>query len=262
MQDHKLIKRSILALDQMSEPEIMQNIEKHYPDINFYKIGLEQFCLYGPSLIHRIKDKFNNYDLKFFLDLKLHDIPKTVAQAIKSLSGLSVSFLTIHLGGGSEMVRAALESAREYLPDTTILGVSFLTSIDPKSLSQTYGIDPSQFESSFKQIVKMGSEVGLKGLVCSINDLSMVQSIDKTLQTVCPGVRFQDQILSGDNQDQKRVGTPQFAIEQNASYIVIGRALTQAGDKWEKEWRHLKVYNRVRAYTNKLSFLYSRKLIQ
>lgn len=240
MQDQKLVQRSILALDQMSESEIMQNIEKHYPDINFYKIGLEQFCLHGPGLISRIKEKFSDYDLKFFLDLKLHDIPKTVAQAIKSLSGMPVSFLTIHLGGGPEMVKAALESAKEHLPDTTILGVSFLTSIDSESLYRTYGIDPSQFESSFKQIVKMGSEVGLKGLVCSINDLNMVQSIDKNLQTVCPGIRFQDQISSGDNQDQKRVATPEFAKEQDASYIVIGRALTQAGDKWEERMDSLK----------------------
>jgi orotidine-5'-phosphate decarboxylase len=240
MQDEKLVKRSILALDHMNEQEILNNIEKHYPDINYFKIGLEQFCLHGPDLISRIQNKFSDYDLNFFLDLKLHDIPKTVAQAIHSLKGLPISLLTIHLGGGPNMVKAAIEAAKESLPETKILGVSLLTSIDAQSLEQTYGIAPENFNGAFQQIVKMGSENGLEGLVCSINDLGMVKEINPTITTVCPGIRFEDQIASGDNQDQKRVATPEFAKEQDASYIVIGRALTQAGDKWESRMKSLK----------------------
>lgn len=240
MTEASMVKRSILALDQMDETQVLSNIDRHLPDIEYYKIGLEQFCKYGPDLVKRIASEYEQSGLKFFLDLKLHDIPKTVAQSIKSLQGLPLSFLTIHLSGGPEMVKAALDSANEYLPTTTILGVSLLTSLDPSSLAQTYGIDESDFDKTLKSIVTMGNSQGLKGLVCSINDLALVNEIAPELTTVCPGIRFEDQISSGDQQDQKRVATPQFALEQKANFIVIGRALTQAGDLWQSRMDQLK----------------------
>lgn len=240
MKEKKLIKRSILALDQMNQDQIYANIDRHLPDIEYYKIGLEQFCLSGPNLVREISERYRDQNIKFFLDLKLHDIPKTVAQAIQSLKGLPLSFLTIHLAGGPDMVKAALESADKYLPETTLLGVSILTSIDAQSLSQTYGVAEADFEKTFKSIVNMGHQQGLKGLVCSINDLHMVHELAPDITTVCPGIRFQDQVSGGDQQDQKRVATPQFAKEQNASYIVVGRALTQAGSHWNERMDNLR----------------------
>lgn len=242
MKHQTMLNKVILALDNMDEGQVETAIEKNKDFIDFYKIGLEQFCRSGPDQIKVLSEKFG---VKFFLDLKLHDIPKTVGKAIESLAGLPITFLTIHLSGGPEMVKEALDSAKTHLPQTTILGVSVLTSLDDQSIQNTYGNKIGSVQDLLKNIVKMGHDNQLKGLVCSIQDLELVKSISSDFITVCPGIRFADQINSGQMQDQKRVATPELALEMNASYIVVGRAITQAKDdnEWLTRIEHLKSLN-------------------
>lgn len=239
MKHQTMLNKVILALDNMDEGQVEATIEKNRNYIDFYKIGLEQFCRSGPNQLKTLSEKFG---VKFFLDLKLHDIPKTVGKAIESLAGLPITFLTIHLSGGPEMVREALDSAKKHLPQTTILGVSVLTSLDDQSIQNTYGKNIGAVPDLLTNIVKMGSENQLRGLVCSIQDLELVKSISTDFITVCPGIRFADQINKGQMQDQKRVATPELALQMNASYIVLGRAITQAKDnnEWLSRIEHLK----------------------
>lgn len=220
-----LLSRSILALDNMSYEELNNFLESNPSDIPTLKIGLELFCLHGPSIVKEIREKYRK---TIFLDLKLHDIPNTVAKAIRSLEGLDVEFLTIHLSGGEEMINKALESAKTYLPNTKLLGVSYLTSLDEKDFSQNWGVNKDGIEDQFKKLFSIASKTKIHGIVCSPLEAKMMKEIDSNILTVCPGIRFEDQISSGNIQDQKRVLSPLQALTQGADYMVIGRPLTQA----------------------------------
>ena len=126
------MKNIMIALDNMNQDQVesfLQNWPGATPTI---KLGLEMFCKLGPEYIKSIYEK---YGFDIFLDIKLHDIPNTVKKSILALEGLPIKFLTIHLVGGKDMINAAVEAAKFALPDTQILGVSFLTSLDKNDLN-------------------------------------------------------------------------------------------------------------------------------
>ena len=148
-----MINKTIVALDQLSKNEIQTLIPK-LNDFSYFKIGLELFNKFGKEYVVRFN---NDYSKKIFLDLKLHDIPKTVYRAIKGLEGLPIEFLTIHLSGGQNMIVEALEAQRKYLPNTKLLGVSYLTSLGANDFFSLYGAsNKDQMDVLFKNLFNVG----------------------------------------------------------------------------------------------------------
>lgn len=223
------VDQTIVALDQMNEEEISFFLSRPENTIPTVKIGLELYLKYGPDLVRKIH---RDYKKKIFLDLKLHDIPKTVERAIFSLKDLPLSFLTVHLSGGEEMLKAALEQARESLPHCQILGVSFLTSLVESDLQQMFGIQDMQ--EAFLKLFALAQQAKIDGVICSAHEIALVKKHFPNLLAVTPGIRFSDEIKNQKIQDQKRVATPKEAIVLGANYIVIGRSLTKAQNIGER----------------------------
>lgn len=223
------LKQTIVALDQMSLDEIDLFLSDSSNSLETVKIGLELFLQYGPDLIHKIHRDFKK---KIFLDLKLHDIPKTVERAVHSLKNLPIDFLTIHIGGGEEMLKAALVEARHSIPKCKILGVSFLTSLGPQDLKALYGITDTH--EAFIKLFSLADSSGIDGVICSPHELKIVKTHYPRLLAITPGIRFADEIKIDQTQDQKRVATPREAIELGADFIVIGRSLTKARNLSER----------------------------
>jgi orotidine-5'-phosphate decarboxylase len=219
------VDRIIIALDQMSEEEIVIFLNKTKGQISKVKIGLELFLKYGPSLVKRIYD---NHQVGIFLDLKLHDIPTTVQMAIRSLKDLPIEFLTVHLGGGEEMLSKSISEARQSLPNTKILGVSFLTCLSDEDLKNIYGIENSH--QAFLRLFELAHLTNLNGVICSPYEVELVKGIDSNLLAVTPGIRFNDE---QSKTDQKRVSSPVEAFKLGADYLVMGRSITKA-DNLEK----------------------------
>jgi orotidine-5'-phosphate decarboxylase len=214
--------RIIVALDQMSLEEIDVFLKQKENTLPFVKIGLELFVKHGPSLVHRIH---NDYNKKIFLDLKLHDIPVTVAKAISSLKGLPIDFLTVHLTGGEAMLKAAIAEARVSIPDCKLLGVSFLTSLEASDLKNLFGIDDTG--EAFLNLFRVASISGIDGVVSSPLEVALLKKHFPNLISVTPGIRFKDEIESSVVQDQKRVMDPSEAFAEGSDYLVMGRSLTK-----------------------------------
>ncbi len=193
------------------------------------KLGLEFFIAEGPQGVSAIRDMAGD-DVKIFLDLKLHDIPNTVASAVRAVMKLRVDFLTIHTSGGRDMMRAAVlaaadEQAKTGHPAPCLLGVTVLTHMDAKDLA-ALGVDASPSD----QVVRLGklaAEAGLGGAICAPQEITLLrQAITTPFQLVVPGIRPASHVQD----DQKRIMTPMDAAKAGADYLVIGRPITQAKD--------------------------------
>jgi orotidine-5'-phosphate decarboxylase len=222
-----LLNRVIVALDNLDYHGVEHFLNQAEGRIKTVKIGLELFYRYGPAFVRQVKE---HYPVDIFLDLKLHDIPNTVAQAIYSLQGLPVRFLTIHLSGGPAMIQTALQAAANALPETSLLGVAYLTSLSPQDLNHLFAFPPEDFPQRFALLARRGIEEKIPGLILSPQELPLIEHLrpDYPLLKITPGVRFADEIQGAQTQDQKRVSTPQLAFQQGADYVVMGRSLTQA----------------------------------
>lgn len=209
-------------MDDMARDTFMNDLGDAPVNI---KLGLEFFSQLGPQGLIDFQKK---YQKNIFFDYKLHDIPNTVAKAIRSLEGLPIKYLTIHTTGGREMIRAAMEAKNKYLPDCKILGVSFLTSLGKTDFSELWNLDGD--DKDFARLFRIGLEEGIDGFILSPHELGVVKALEeetgKTALKVTPGIRFQDQAAG----DQKRVATPQSAFADGADFLVMGRALTAADD--------------------------------
>ncbi len=227
--DLNILSKVIVALDGMSAEGAITFLEKCSGKILTAKIGMELFYKHGTDIVTQIKSKFG---IDIFLDLKLHDIPNTVAGAIKSLSGLPIKMLTIHLSGGGEMIKSAIAARDKYLPDCKLLGVTYLTSLDESAFKHIWGVNKNEIEDKLNLMFKLAIDTKIDGIVLSANELLTVDNIEKKthhkLMKICPGIRFQDEIDSNNIQDQKRVQTPDSAVKNGATYIVMGRSLTSA----------------------------------
>lgn len=226
-----ILGQTIVALDNMNEEDIFKFLDRSNNSFKTVKIGLEMFCKKGPSFVKKIHAK---YGVEIFLDLKLHDIPNTVSKAIKSLEGLPIKFLTIHLAGGRNMLKAAYEQAQISLPNTNLLGVSYLTSLSEDDFKEMFNFDKEQIQDSFNNLFKLAIETNIQGVILSPMELEIVKAkeeeLKKMLIKVTPGIRFADEIVAGNIQDQSRINTPEKTIQNGANYLVIGRSLTQAKD--------------------------------
>jgi len=209
----------ILALDMESRAEALQLLDSIGPDLKWVKIGLQMFTANGPDWVREVA----NLGFNIFLDLKLHDIPNTVAKTVQSLSKLPIGMLTIHSSGGIEMMAAANQVRLELKPDLRLLGVTVLTSMDEQQLHRV-GVP----ESPSHQVHNLAGAVvesGVGGLVCSAKELDSLNPVfGDQLQFITPGIRPQGS--SAD--EQKRIVTPAQAAANGSNYIVVGRPIYNA----------------------------------
>lgn len=207
-----MLNKIIVALDNFTQEDALSFINNN-PKFEFYKIGLELYIRYGRQLVEEVTKKHKK---KVFLDLKLHDIPNTVSKAISSLEGLDIDFLTIHTSGGKEMLEASVKARNEFIPNTKLLGVTVLTSLDESDMNSMYGIH----SLPVSRLIQVAESANIDGIVCSAADL---ESIQTTLLKVCPGIRLNLK----ESHDQKRVLDPKSAFEKGANFLVMGRSLTK-----------------------------------
>jgi orotidine-5'-phosphate decarboxylase len=212
----------ILALDVPTREEAAPLLRQLRGELRWVKIGLQMFTAYGPDYVKTVADEGFN----IFLDLKLHDIPNTVAKAIESLAPLPIGMLTLHTSGGREMMTYARKAQLAAKPDLLLLGVTVLTSMDSTGLNEL-GISVSP-ESQVSRLGQLASDSGLTGLVCSPLEVSMLRKhLPAGIQLVTPGIRPAGE-AGGD--DQKRIMTPADAARAGSSYIVVGRPILKAKD--------------------------------
>jgi len=210
----------IIALDVPDTDgalRLIDSIADHGEPPALCKIGLELFTAEGPSVVKAVKAR----GCEIFLDLKFHDIPNTVAHAIRSAAGLGVAMTTIHAVGGPVMMEAAAKAVEG--TDLLILAVSVLTSMDAAQLSST-GINVEPKEQVLR-LARLASAAGIGGIVCSPLEISAIRgSFGNNLRIVTPGVR-PTWAAAG---DQKRVMTPAEAVKAGSDWLVIGRPITAA----------------------------------
>lgn len=194
------------------------------PYVSTLKVGLEVFCRDGADAVHAARDsaiRAGAADTRIFLDLKLHDIPATVAGAAAAVRPLTPDFLTVHAAGGAAMISAAADA----LPDTRITAVTVLTSLDDAVL-ESIGMRGPALEAAVRLAV-LAVEAGARAIVCSPLEVAAIrESVPADITLVTPGVR-----PSGAGvQDQKRVATPESALAAGADLLVIGRPITGADE--------------------------------
>ena len=216
----------IVALDVPSAIAAIDLCDR-LPQVSFWKVGLELFIADGNTILRELKAR----NKRIFLDLKLHDIPNTVASACRIATKYSADFLTIHASGGKAMMQAA--QAEVQGSETQLLAVSLLTSISASELSSDLKVSLAVPEY-VSQMVLLAKESGLTGAVCSPHEVASLRSlVGDDFCFVTPGVRPVGSAVG----DQSRVMTPKQAIAAGANYLVIGRPITAALDPvvaWEK----------------------------
>ena len=210
----------IIALDVPTLDEALALVDSLGDETDFYKVGLELFTREGPSVVQALATR----DKRIFLDLKLHDIPNTVARAVARARDLDVDFLTIHTMGGRPMMGAAAEVAGT---DLTLLGITVLTSLTASDLEDSWGREVDSIEDEVVRLARLAQESGVGGVVASVREAASIkEAVGSALVVVTPGIR-----LAGDDaHDQARVSTPAEAVASGADYLVVGRAVTQADD--------------------------------
>ena len=181
------------------------------------KLGLEFFCANGHDGVHHVAQA----GLPIFLDLKLHDIPNTVGKAVEAIAPLQPAILTVHAAGGRTMMAAARAASP---PETKIVAVTVLTSLDAADLAEA-GVIGSPLEQ-VQRLTDLSREAGLDGIVCSGAEVAAARAAWPEGFFVVPGVRS----AGGDPGDQKRVVSPRQALDDGASVLVVGRAVTSASD--------------------------------
>jgi orotidine-5'-phosphate decarboxylase len=211
----------ILALDVPTREAAAPILRQLRGQLRWVKIGLQMFTAYGPNYVREVAGMGFN----IFLDLKLHDIPNTVAKAIESLGPLPIQMLTIHTGGGGEMMRAAKAAQEQTNPNLLLLGVTVLTSTDDAGLREI-GVNVSSADQ-VARLGKLAADSGLRGLVCSPLEVGLLRkTLPPEMQLITPGIRPASDAVG----DQKRIMTPADAARAGSTYIVVGRPILQAPD--------------------------------
>jgi orotidine-5'-phosphate decarboxylase len=223
----------IVALD-FPDPESAWDLVERLPVDSWYKVGLELFTRAGPPVVERLVGEGRNV----FLDLKLHDIPNTVAGAVRSASRLGARLLTVHAAGGEAMLRAAAQAALEAggsedsdepTDRLRLLAITVLTSLDDAALSAVIGPSAS-VEETAGRLAGLARESGIDGAVSSVNECRAIKlACGDEFLVVTPGIRLAGQ----GTQDQLRVATPASARAAGADFLVVGRTITRATDPAE-----------------------------
>lgn len=213
--------RVIIALDYADANSAMALVDRLEPSACKVKVGKELFTAAGPAFVTAIAQR--GFDV--FLDLKFHDIPNTVAQACKAAAQLGVWMVNVHALGGRAMMQAAREAIESAARRPRLIAVTVLTSMTEPDLREV-GIEGSPLAEALK-LAQLAGDCGLDGVVCSAHEAGEIRDrVGSRFLRVTPGIRLPEDSAG----DQKRVMTPQIAIESGASYLVIGRSVTRAAD--------------------------------
>lgn len=211
----------IVALDYANAEDALSLVNQLDPDLCKLKVGKELFTAAGPQLVEQLIIK----DFKVFLDLKFHDIPNTVMKACEAASNLGVWMLNVHASGGSDMMQAALEGIDRGNHTPYLIAVTVLTSMGKNNLTEL-GINNS-VENQVLKLASLAKISGLHGVVCSAMEAEQLRKVhNKDFLLVTPGIRP----VNANLDDQTRVLTPSKALSMGASYLVVGRPITQAND--------------------------------
>lgn len=209
----------ILALDIEDKNEAIELVKNSGKELEWVKVGLQMFTKYGPDYVRQIAD----LGVKVFLDLKLHDIPNTVAKAIESISALPINMLSIHTSGGLEMMQWAVKAQESYKQDLQLLGVTVLTSMNNEGLQKMAIVQTAA--QRVGHLASLAQEAGMSGLVCSTHEVAALKkTFGEQFKLVTPGVRPTGSAAG----DQKRIMTPTQAKVAGSDYIVVGRPIYQA----------------------------------
>ena len=213
--------RLIVALDFPSAHLALDCVDRLEGACRWVKVGLELYCAAGNPLIGTLRAR----GLEVFLDLKLHDIPNTVAGAVRSISGVGASLLTLHASGGPAMLSAAAHTAAALADPPKLLAVTVLTSMDSVQLAGVgIAADPA---GQVLRLARLATSCGIDGLVCSAEEIALLRrELGPGPLLVVPGIRP----AGAAQDDQKRVASPAAAILSGASMLVVGRPITQADD--------------------------------
>jgi orotidine-5'-phosphate decarboxylase len=209
----------ILALDVDRADEALALVRLLKPYLSLFKVGNQLFTREGPAFVKELR----KLGVDIFLDQKWHDIPQTVAHAVKSAVALDVRYVTVHASGGLEMLQAAQEAVKG--SRTEILAVTVLTSLDDGALRQI-GFDRTAAEQVVR-LARIAGLAGVKGLVCSPHEIELIrEQLQEPFTLVTPGVRSAKDGL----QDQKRTLSAAEALKRGATHLVVGRPITKAAD--------------------------------
>jgi orotidine-5'-phosphate decarboxylase len=216
--------RLIVALDTPDAEKTRALVQKLGDSVSFYKVGKELFTAVGPSIVAELVTGGK----KIFLDLKFHDIPNTVAGAVRSAASLGVSLLTVHASGGSKMLLAAAEAAAQSETRPTVLAVTVLTSLTAPDLEKI-GVTGS-LEAQVLRLATLAIDAGCGGIVASAQEAPQLRhALGTAFTLVTPGIRPTGSVAA----DQARVVSPEAAIRAGADYLVVGRPISAADDPAE-----------------------------
>ena len=215
--------RLIVALDAPELAEAEALVDRLAGVVGMYKVGAQLFTAAGPAAVEMVKKRGG----RVFLDLKFHDIPATVAGAVREAARLGVTLLTVHASGGTAMLRAAAEAAAAAGPERPrILAVTVLTSLDRLALQRELGV-PASVEEHVGRLAGLARAAGCDGVVASPREAGSLRAVlGRDLLIVTPGIRP----AGGRADDQARVATPAVARRAGADYLVVGRPITDAAD--------------------------------
>ncbi|MGN0867786.1 MAG: orotidine-5'-phosphate decarboxylase [Oligosphaeraceae bacterium] len=212
----------ICALDLPELEQALTMVDRIGPSVEWYKVGKQLFTHYGPRVLQELKAR----NKKVFLDMKYHDIPNTVANAIRSGALVGGDIIDVHAFGGPAMLDAAAQAMRE--TGARVIAVTVLTSMDQAQL-EAVGVSASPQEQVLR-LAKLARQAGLSGVVCSALELPLLRKeLGDEFLTVVPGIRP----AGADAGDQKRIMTPRQAQEAGADFIVVGRPILAAPDPAE-----------------------------
>ena len=216
----------IVALDFPAAEPTLAIARRLGERCRFYKVGSELFTTSGPGIIRSLREELG---ADVFLDLKFHDIPNTVAGAVRSAARLGVRLLTVHASGGAPMLLAARQAADEVAGGACgVLGVTVLTSLDARVLGAAWGrTDALEMEREVLRLAELAATSGVHGIVCSGAEVGAVRArFGDRLAPLVPGIR----LAGGNAHDQSRVMTPAAAQRAGARYLILGRAVTADAD--------------------------------
>jgi len=218
-------RKIICALDTHDLDEAVRMTKRLAPHVGAFKVGHALTLPYGLDVIDRLRDAGA---AKIFLDLKFHDIPNSVALAVREAARRGVWMTTLHISGGPAMLAAAVAEARAWSdgPDgICLVGVSVLTSIDQHMLNEHLGV-PRTVEEHMVSLSRLAMDVDLDGVVCSPHEVKAIRHSIGHGIIVTPGIR----LANAEIHDQKRTGEARQVLSDGANYLVIGRTLTESAD--------------------------------
>jgi orotidine-5'-phosphate decarboxylase len=212
----------IVALDVASASAAIALV-RALPDTEFFKIGLQLYTAAGPDIVRRVMDAGK----RVFLDLKYHDIPNTVAGAVRSAGALGIDLLTVHASGGLAMLSAAAEAAASSSKPPKIFAVTVLTSLSAPELATTWGRPMVDATQEAARLAQLACDCGIYGVVTSVHEVEAIRRETRhDYPVLTPGIRMPGDAAG----DQSRVATPADAARVGADYVVLGRSVTGAAD--------------------------------